>query len=114
MYNLPKSKRSLCAQVRSWILPLRIETGQYCGEMEEERLCNYCYLEEIENVTHFILHCPFYHDIRLLLFQKAQPGILWLSDEEKFKCFFVHCVFPFAEYLNKAWNKRKRLPIIKL
>jgi hypothetical protein len=28
MYNLPKSKRSLCAQVRSAILPLHIETGK--------------------------------------------------------------------------------------
>ena len=67
MYNLPKSKRSLCAQVRSGILPLRIETGQYCGEMEEKSLCNYCDLEEIENETHFILYCPFHHDISLAL-----------------------------------------------
>ena len=86
MHNLPKSKRSLCAQVRSTILPLRIETGRYCDEMEEERLCNYYDLEEMENLTNFILYCPSYHDIRLLLFQKAHqiyPGIMWLSDEEK-------------------------------
>lgn len=111
MYNLPKNKRLLCAQVRSGILPLCIETGQYCGEMEEERLCIYCDLEEIENETHFILYFPFYHDIRLLLFQKAHQiylGITWLSDEEILKCFFVHCAFLFAEYLHKEWNKRKR------
>ena len=93
------------------ILTLSIDTGRYCGEMEEERLCNYCDLKEIENETHFILYCPFYHDIRLLLFQKAHKiysGIIWMSDEEKLKCFFVHCVFQFAEYLDKAWNRRKR------
>jgi hypothetical protein len=73
--------------------------------------CNYDDLEEIQNETHFILYCPFYHDISLLLFQKAHQiylGIMWLSYEEKLKNVFVHCVFPFAEYLDEAWNQIKR------
>lgn len=48
-------------QVISGILPQRIETDQYFGEMEEETLCNYCDLEEIENETHLNHYCPFYH-----------------------------------------------------
>ena len=38
MFNLTKCERSMLAQFRCGILPLRIETGRYIGEHPEERL----------------------------------------------------------------------------
>ena len=55
LYNLSKRKRSLCAQIRSGILPLHIESGRWVGTSEENRLCHFCELDEIENEIHFIL-----------------------------------------------------------
>ncbi len=63
MYNLPKSQRSLCAQIRCGILPFHIETGRYRGVAEDDRICEYCVLNEVENEIHFILYCPLYHDL---------------------------------------------------
>ena len=39
LFNLNRSERSILAQFRCGILPLRIETGRYVGEKPEERLC---------------------------------------------------------------------------
>ena len=38
--NLKRNERSLLAQFRCGILPLRIETGRYIGEKPNERLQN--------------------------------------------------------------------------
>ena len=48
-FNLPKSQRSLCAQLRGGILPLNIETGRFRGLAEEERICEHCDLEVVED-----------------------------------------------------------------
>ena len=55
LFNLPKKKRSLCAQIRGGILPLNIETGRYVGLDEEDRICQTCDLSVTENEYHFVL-----------------------------------------------------------
>ncbi len=42
LIDLKKNDRSLLAQFRCGILPLRIETGRYVGEAVENRLCLLC------------------------------------------------------------------------
>lgn len=37
--NLKRNERSLLAQLRCSILPIRVETGRYVGELPEQRLC---------------------------------------------------------------------------
>ena len=37
--NLAKNERSVLAQFRCGILPIRVETGRYVGELLEERFC---------------------------------------------------------------------------
>ena len=80
--------------------------------MDEEKRCNYCDLEEIENNIHFIIHCTFYHDIYTLVLisgtHQIYPGNMWLSDEEKLKCFLYFVYFCSLKFFDKAWNKRKR------
>ena len=62
LLNLKRNERSMLAQFRCGILPLRIETGRYVGEKPEDRLCKMCERQLIEDEMHFLLHvhCPFY------------------------------------------------------
>ena len=65
---MTRSKRSLFAQLRFGILPIRIETGrfknirdaesgQYRKLKPDERLCEICMSNEIENEIHFVCRC---------------------------------------------------------
>ena len=49
---------------------LNIETGRYYNENRNNRLCTLCNLNDIEDEFHFILKCPFYHDIRIKYIKK--------------------------------------------
>lgn len=63
--NLSKSERSMMAQFRCGILPLRIETGRYVGEPKHQRICRLCDTDNvIEDEIHFLTECCFYNDIR--------------------------------------------------
>ena len=62
--NLSTRQRSSCAQVRSGVLPLTIETGRYVNVEEEKRICPMCCLNDIENEFHFVFYSPFYCEQR--------------------------------------------------
>ena len=63
--NLKRRERSVLAQFRLGILPIRIETGRFIEEKVEDRLCRMYNQNQIENEIHFLFHCPLYNDIRL-------------------------------------------------
>ena len=78
---MPKFKRSLFAQFRTGVLPLRIETGRYHLTKDpksktyrklnvEERICLICNMNSVEDEIHFLCHCPMYEVQRKLLFTK--------------------------------------------
>ena len=52
--NLTKRQRSILAQLRFGILPLRIETGRFRGEKVEERVCQLCNTGLVEYELHFL------------------------------------------------------------
>ena len=54
---------------------LRIETGRYDNIPREERLCNLCNCNRIEDETHFSLDCPSFSSIRDMFFSKLEPKI---------------------------------------
>ena len=60
-----RAHRSVFAQLRCGILPLKIETGRYTNIPKEFRLCIFCEKNEIEDEIHFLFECPFYNDVRL-------------------------------------------------
>ena len=62
--NLEKSQRSLLAQLRLGILPLHIKTGRFVNKKIEERICNFCNSENVEDEYHFLFHCDFYKQER--------------------------------------------------
>lgn len=46
--HISKSLRSMIAQFRYGILPIRIKTGRYKREPLDKRICNFCLLKEID------------------------------------------------------------------
>jgi hypothetical protein len=56
---MPKYLRSILAQFRCGILPLRIETGRYHGEPVKERICSLCSENNVEDKIHFFITLSF-------------------------------------------------------
>ena len=105
---LAKRQRSLCAQLRSGVLPLHLETGRYRGTKEEDRTCFYC-CTEIENEFHFLFYCPLYQEIRLKLFNRCNnQNLPWMTDADRLRWLFDNKVLALAEFLEKAWEKRAK------
>ena len=61
-----KPLRSFVAKLRTGCLRLRKEIGRYRRERREERICEQCKLEQVEDEEHFLIKCPFYCDLRRL------------------------------------------------
>ena len=60
MLNLSSSERSVLAQIRFGILPLHVETGRFVNKKLEERRCEICHSDVIEEECHFLsdfIHC---------------------------------------------------------
>ena len=62
--------RRVMALFRAGSLPLAIETGRYARPPVpvENRLCIVCNKNCVETEKHFLLDCPLYDDMRLILF----------------------------------------------
>jgi len=103
--NLQKNERSLLAQFRCGILPLRVETGRYIGEQVEDRLCRFCDLNTVEDETHFLINCPFYNEFRLTLLS----GVVLtdLSDSRKLSYLLNEYPRKTAKFIVKAYIKRR-------
>lgn len=107
---LPKNRRSLVAQLRLSILPLRIETGRYSNEAVESRLCQLCDKSQIEDEIHVVFHCDCYHDIRALFLQKINHDN-WeiMSDTAKLQYMFENHPYVTGNFISNVMQKRKAL-----
>ncbi len=65
LLNIDKYEKSLLSQLRYGILPLRIETGRFCNEKREDRLCVFCDTNSVESTEHFLFECSLYDQHRL-------------------------------------------------
>ena len=102
-----KRLRSVFAQFRCDILPLRIETGRFIGIPAYFRLCEICRDNVIEDEVHFLLKCEHYVEFRRVLFRNASqyfPDFTDKSDTEKLQ--FSGLIKATAEYLTKGLDKR--------
>ena len=78
------NERSVLAQFRLGILPIRIETGRFIGERIEDRLCRMCDQNQIENKIHFMFHCSLYNEIKhTVLSCLYEETIISKTDNEK-------------------------------
>lgn len=62
--SLSRGKRSLVSQLRCGILPLKLEIGRYLRIPLEDRLCELCNTDSVEDESHFLLVCPALRDVR--------------------------------------------------
>ena len=110
LLNLNRKERSLMAQLRSGILPLRIETGRYARESPDERLCKLCNDSTIEDEKHFVLNCSFYRDIRNQLLNSIDLPADWNTycETQKLKFLLNVQTRKIAKYLVKAYCLRRR------
>ena len=67
--NICKAERS---HFRCAVLPLKIETGRFLGLSVEDRLCQVCDQNAVENEIHFLLHCTLYEDLRRAMIFKSE------------------------------------------
>ena len=97
------------AQFRLGILPIKIETGRFINTPANERYCENC-PQLVEDEKHFLLHCPLYSDLRIILFRKATfKNLLFdnFDENEKFN-FLVNILWKDAShFLSDAWLTRQ-------
>ena len=95
-----RQQRSLLAQLRAGILPLRIETGRFYNIKDPqtnkyrklkagERLCEVCKDGNIEDEYHFVCICSVYRDIRETLYQKVMLNTSNFNDMNDLDKFFI-------------------------
>ena len=106
LINLSRFEKSIISQLRYGILPLRVETGRFRNEKREERICNMCNTNEIEDENHFLYRCTFYLDERELLYNKVNL-LNNLNDIEKSKMLFSEHIRQFAKYVKSIYIKRR-------
>src|SRR6185295_19084578 len=70
--ELDGGKRRYLTMLRGGTNNLRIETGRWKKEREEERVCRVCMGEEVEDEKHFLLRCPMYARERANMFKKIR------------------------------------------
>ena len=56
--------RNVVAKLRLTSHTLFVETGRHRQIPRQDRKCIYCHIEDVQDEYHFILICPFYHNIR--------------------------------------------------
>ena len=55
-FCIPRKERSMLAQIRFGTLPLHIETGRFRGTIPEERTCQVCNSQAIEDEFQFVMN----------------------------------------------------------
>ena len=75
-----------------------------------ERLCNLCRLNDIENEYHFLCVCPVYNSRRTILFEEIELKHVHfhtLSLSDKFIFVMKHCQIEVSKFINEAWSIRQ-------
>jgi len=106
-YCYNRQNRSLMAQLRCGILPLRIETGRFCGLAVEDRLCEICKSGKIEDEIHFVVECPKYLEERISMYNAANINVDNMTNSQIFIHLFKTNWRELIRFLNLAWKKRQ-------
>ncbi len=108
--NISSGERSMLAQLRMGILPLRIETGRYTNMKLSERFCQICNVVKIEDELHFIFTCTKYEQTRKGFLEKMIykcKDVESFNEIEKFRWCCSDLVRQFAKYLVLIFKERK-------
>lgn len=102
-------QRSLVAKLRCGILQLHIESGRFNQTPLEERTCEICQSNSVEDEIHFVCVCPVYSDLRVKLYTSMLeqfPNLQNLSNMDKFVCIVNNGGLPLADFIHNAWALR--------
>ena len=108
--NLTSGERSMIAQIRMGILPIRIETGRFTNMKIKDRICQFCNTGAIEDELHFMFHCSLYDVTRRKLFHTIKnDGVEFsaLSDLDKYKMLNTKYARQFAKYIVNIFQERR-------
>ena len=108
--NISRSARSLLAQFRIGILPIKVETGRFKNLAVSERICEVCSLNMVEDEKHFLCVCPIYDRQRLILYEKANalcPQFPNMSIDDKFIFIVKNMWRAMSVYLMSSWKIRQ-------
>ena len=108
--NLTLSERSFLSQLRFDILPFHIETGRFVNTSLNERICNSCNLNLLEDEFHLIFDCPVYNQEREVLFNyivNKEVAFLTLSQTFQLKIMCEKYFRKLSKFLQNSWSKRQ-------
>ena len=108
-YCTNREQRSLLAQFRFGTLQLNIELGRFRNIDLENRICEMCVMNVVENEYHFLCECPGYELDRQILYSKIKDrnnSFENLANTDKFHYIIKHEWKNLAKYLQNAWNTR--------
>ena len=102
--------RSLYAQFRHGILPLKIETGRFQNLDIQERLCEFCSLGEVEDEIHFLCVCTLYSDIRINLYDAIDDLEFsrFHDDRQRFTYLMKFKFKEVSNFISSAWSRRQQ------
>lgn len=104
-----KSSRSFIAQLRSGVLPLKIEVGRFSQKKIEERICDIC-KSGVEDELHFVFKCPEYQNLRAEFYNHVSRScnIDDMPDCDKLKYFMKdqNILHKFGTYIRTCFYKR--------
>ena len=108
--NLANSERSILAQLKMGILPLRIETGRICNLKSDERFCQICKSGEVEDEIHFLFKCKQYQqtrDVYMVRFAEKIEAFNTLNDTTKLQLLYKETPRQLCKYLGTIFQERK-------
>ena len=105
--NLTRTERSMLAQFRCGILPIRIETGRFRNEALPDRRCIFCDLDEIEDESHFLLRCSLYTDERNTYLSELNTNTI--PNTNIIQYLMTHKPRQCAKYIRQAFLKRREI-----
>ena len=98
--DLPFRERQMISKFLCSSHKLHIETGRHHKIPREDRICQLCTLNKVEDEGHFILDCPAYSQIRSEIFHNMAIDLRQLLAQEP---------LTLATYLRKAYKLRDEL-----
>ena len=110
--NLSSSERSVLAQIRFGILPLHIETGRFNNTKLEDRICNLCQQDKIEDECHFLFECDAYEVPRNIWSHSVLNCCLdfhYLEQNNQLRYIFNDCPRPTAKFIETCLDIRKNV-----
>ena len=106
--SMSRMERRTMALLRSGTLPIAIETDRYSRPPTpvDDRLCDLCDMEVVENEKHFFLDCPLYSDVRYNLYYECSKYIdifYTLNNDDTF-IYMMYCTV-IQHYFYKCLRK---------